>query len=77
MTQPGGRIVMGSWIPNDPTLLPQLLRADDERLRGRHGSRPRRLAAGELEAPFNDHNTSTDDETTSIPATFLRVTVAV
>ena len=31
----------------------------------------------ELEALFNDHNTSTDDETTSIPATFLRMTVAV
>jgi hypothetical protein len=31
----------------------------------------------ELEALFNDHNTSTDDQTTSIPATFLRVTVAV
>jgi SAM-dependent methyltransferase len=26
VTQPGGRIVMGNWIPNDPTLVAQLLR---------------------------------------------------
>ena len=26
MTRPGGRIVMGNWIPNDPTLVAQILR---------------------------------------------------
>src|SRR5438046_515891 len=26
VTQPGGRIVMGNWIPNDPTLVAQLLK---------------------------------------------------
>jgi SAM-dependent methyltransferase len=26
VTRPGGRIVMGNWIPNDPTLVAQLLR---------------------------------------------------
>lgn len=26
VTRPGGRIVMGNWIPNDPTLIAQLLR---------------------------------------------------
>jgi ubiquinone/menaquinone biosynthesis C-methylase UbiE len=26
VTKPGGRIVMGNWIPNDPTLVAQLLR---------------------------------------------------
>jgi hypothetical protein len=31
---------------------------------------------GELEALFHKHNVSADDGTTSIPATFLRVTVA-
>jgi len=31
----------------------------------------------ELEALFNRQNTSPDDNTTSIPATFLRVSVAV
>src|SRR6202040_223698 len=25
VTKPGGRIVMGNWIPNDPTFLSQLL----------------------------------------------------
>ena len=25
MTRPGGRIVMGNWIPNDPTLVAQIL----------------------------------------------------
>lgn len=26
VTRPGGRIVMGNWIPNDPTLVTQILR---------------------------------------------------
>ena len=26
VTKPGGRVVMGNWIPNDPTLIAQLLR---------------------------------------------------
>lgn len=26
VTKPGGRIVMGNWIPNDPTLLAQILK---------------------------------------------------
>ena len=26
VTRPGGRIVMGNWIPNDPTLVAQILR---------------------------------------------------
>jgi ubiquinone/menaquinone biosynthesis C-methylase UbiE len=26
VTRPGGRVVMGNWIPNDPTLVAQLLR---------------------------------------------------
>jgi SAM-dependent methyltransferase len=26
VTRPGGRIIMGNWIPNDPTLVAQLLR---------------------------------------------------
>src|SRR2546423_8947083 len=26
VTTPGGRIVMGNWIPNDPTLVAQILR---------------------------------------------------
>src|SRR6266852_2951229 len=26
VTRPGGRIVMGSWIPNDPTLVAQILK---------------------------------------------------
>ena len=26
VTKPGGRIVMGNWIPNDPTFVPQLLK---------------------------------------------------
>ena len=31
----------------------------------------------ELNALFNEHNTSATDDSTSIPATFLRVTVKV
>ncbi len=26
VTKPGGRVVMGNWIPNDPTLIAQVLR---------------------------------------------------
>ena len=26
MTRPGGRIVMGNWIPNDPTFVAQILK---------------------------------------------------
>lgn len=48
VTKPGGRIVMGNWILNDPTL-------------------------AELEALFNEQNTS--DDATSLPATYLRVRV--
>ena len=28
VTRPGGRIVMGNWIPNDPTLVAQILKID-------------------------------------------------
>jgi SAM-dependent methyltransferase len=139
VTRLGGRIVMGNWIPNDPTLVAQILRISSsysppppegfispmtwgveenviERfaaagIRGDRISFERdtftfnfpeaasELVAAwrryygptmnafeaaeangreaellaELEALFNEHNTS--DEGTSIPATFLRVTV--
>ena len=139
VTRPGGRIVMGNWIPNDPTLVAQILRISASYLppppegfispmtwgveesvierftaAGIPGDRisferdtftfnfpeaPSELVAAwrsyygptmnafeaaeangreaelqaELEALFNEHNTS--DEGTSIPATFLRVTV--
>ena len=144
VTRPGGRIVMGNWIPNDPTLVaqilkissaysppppegfvspmtwgvesnvierftaagdrrerisfvrdtyhvqlpgaagrprgrvPRLLRADHERVRRRRGERahrrPRRRSSTAL---FNAQNESPDPAVTSIPATFLRVTVAL
>ena len=144
MTRPGGRIVMGNWIPGDPTLVAQilrissaysppppegfvspmtwgveadvierfagagvpeeqiscerdtyvfrfpgtpselsrrvqgLLRADDERLRGRRGRTAARPSCdAELDALFNEQNTSAARDSTTIPATFLRVTVAV
>jgi ubiquinone/menaquinone biosynthesis C-methylase UbiE len=139
VTKPGGRIVMGNWIPNDPTLVAQILRisasysppppegfvspmiwgVEEEvvkRLVGagvpeegiscekdtytfNYAGSPSELVAefksyygptmnafaaagkdgregelqSELEALFNEQNTS--DDGTSIPATFLRVTV--
>ncbi len=139
VTRPGGRIVMGNWIPNDPTLVAQILRIsssysppppegfvspmtwgkeDDviERFTAagvpaerisferdtymfNHPGAPSELVAAfrtyygptmnafeaaaadgreadlqaELDALFEEHNTS--DDATSIPATFLRVTV--
>jgi SAM-dependent methyltransferase len=142
VTRPGGRIVMGNWIPNDPTLVAQILKISAaysppprdgfispvtwgveehviERFTGAGipaerigfaretyrftcaGSPSALLAdfrsyygptmnafeaataAGrsdalqeELEMLFNEQNTSRDGST-SIPATFLRVTVAV
>jgi len=30
VTRPGGRIVMGNWIPNDPTLVAQILKVSSE-----------------------------------------------
>jgi len=143
VTRPGGRIVMGNWIPNDPTLVAQILRISSsysppppegfvspmtwgvqENVIERFGgagvpeeritferdtytfnfpSPPSDLLdefrqyygptmnafeaaaangreadlAAELNALFNAHNVSVDPAITSIPATFLRVTVAV
>jgi SAM-dependent methyltransferase len=143
VTRPGGRIVMGNWIPGDPTLVAQILRIssaysppppegfvspmtwgieDDVKERFTSAGVPEEnisferdtytfnfqgtpseflaefkeyygptmnayeAAAGngredelqaELEDLFNDKNTSSSETSTSIPATFLRVTVAV
>jgi SAM-dependent methyltransferase len=142
VTRPGGRIVMGNWIPNDPTLVAQILRISSsysppppegfvspmtwgvetnviERFGGAsipkekisfvkdtytfnfRGSPSEFVAAfrtyygptmnafeaaeknnraadlqRELEALFTSQNQSTANDRTSIPATFLRVTVA-
>ncbi len=141
VTRPGGRIVMGNWIPGDPTLVAQILRissayaapppagfvspmtwgiVDDvvERFvaagvptgeiscardtfvfnapvppseflasfRTYYGPTMNAFEAaeasgradsllGELEVLFNEQNLSPDESKTSIPATFLRVTV--
>jgi SAM-dependent methyltransferase len=143
VTRPGGRIVMGNWIPNDPTLVAQILKISSayspsppegfvspmtwgiesnviERFEGAgirrekisfvrdsyafnfHGtpaefvdafrkyygptmnafeSAKKDGRAGklqkELEALFNSQNKSPSKDVTSIPATFLRVTVAL
>ena len=142
VTRPGGRIVMGNWIPNDPTLVAQILKISSaysppppegfispmtwgieeqviERFVGagvsegqisferdmytfNYPAPPSELlaefrtyygptmnafeaAAGrgeedelqaELEALFNAQNASQSEQVTSIPTTFLRVTVA-
>jgi len=139
VTRPGGRIVMGNWIPNDPTLVAQILRisssyspqppegfvspmtwgVEDEVIERfaaagvpedrvsferdtyafNHPGAPSELVAefrsyygptmnafeaaaangrasdlqAELDTLFTEQNTSND--ATSIPATFLRVTV--
>jgi SAM-dependent methyltransferase len=143
VTRPGGRIVMGNWIPNDPTLVAQILKVSSaysppppegfispmtwgieshviERFeaagvprenisferdtytfiapeppaayvadfRDYYGPTMNAFAAAqqngkaaelqkELEALFESQNQSTVEGTTSIPATFLRVTVNV
>ncbi|MGH6951165.1 MAG: class I SAM-dependent methyltransferase [Vitreimonas sp.] len=143
VTKPGGRIVMGNWIPGDPTLIAQVLKTSAaysppppegfvspvtwgiedkviERFGGAgvpkekisflrdtyffnyRGSPSELLAVfrtyygptmnafeaaeknsraadlqRDLDALFNSQNRSADPNTTSIPATFLRVTVAV
>src|SRR6187401_2714985 len=143
VTRPGGRIVMGNWIPNDPTLVAQVLRISSaytppppegfvspmtwgiesnvvERFaaagvpadrvsfvrdtftfnhphtpsdfvdvfRTYYGPTMNAFEAAaadgresdlqaELESLFNAQNTSVSENATSIPATFLRVTVAV
>src|SRR6059058_1595188 len=143
VTRPGGRIVMGNWIPNDPTLVAQILKISasysppppegfvspmtwgveesvierfvaagvpEEKISFERdtytfnfpGTPSELLAAfrtyygptmnafeaaaangreadlqAELEALFNAQNASPSDDATSIPATFLRVTVAV
>jgi ubiquinone/menaquinone biosynthesis C-methylase UbiE len=139
VTKPGGRIVMGNWIPKDPTLVAQILKIsaaysppppdgfvspmtwgledevierftaagvakeqisfDRDTYRFNYPGPPSELVAefrgyygptmnafdaaaadgreddlqAELDALFNEQNTS--DDATSIPATFLRVTV--
>ena len=143
VTRPGGRIVMGNWIPNDPTFVAQILRISsaysppppegfvspmtwgvEENVLERFGAAgiaaenivceratytfefpgtPSEYLAGfrdyygptmnayaaaatdgreaelhaELDALFTEQNTAGSGEGTSIPATFLRVTVAV
>lgn len=143
VTRPGGRIVMGNWIPNDPTLVAQILKISAaytppppegfispmtwgveanviERFASagvpkenvsflrdtytfNYPGKPSELVdtfrryygptmnafeaaeksgrvdglKGELDTLFESQNTSTLAGTTSIPATFLRVTVAV
>ena len=143
VTKPGGRVVMGNWIPNDPTLIAQLLRISgaysppppegfvspitwgvEDNVVERFGSAgiPRdrisferdtytfeypgspaafvdlfktyygptmnAFAAAEangrseelrkeLQDLFADQNRSGSDDTTSIPATYLRVTATV
>ena len=143
VTRPGGRIVMGNWIPNDPTLVAQVLKISaaysppppegfispmtwgieanvierfasagvprdnvsfvKDTYKFNFPSPPSELVdafrryygptmnafeaadkAGradelrrELEALFESQNTSQRKDVTSIPATFLRVTVAV
>ncbi len=143
VTRPGGRIVMGNWIPNDPTLVAQILKISAaytppppegfispmtwgveshviERFsgagipkesisfardtftfelpdmpstllrtfRGFYGPTMNAFEAAEkngraddlqreLEILFNSQNKSSDDHKTSIPATYLRVTVLV
>jgi SAM-dependent methyltransferase len=143
VTRPGGRVVMGNWIPNDPTLVAQVLKISsaysppppegfvspmtwgvEDHVIERFGSAgvpaanisfvrdtytfaypapPTDLLAefrtyygptmnayeaaaasgradelhGELEALFTGHNASPTNDETSIPATFLRVSVAV
>jgi SAM-dependent methyltransferase len=143
VTRPGGRIVMGNWIPDDPTFVAQLLKVSsaysppppegfvspmtwgiEETVAGRFegagvpkekisferdtytftfagtpseylhvfrsyygptmnayeaaaaGGREDELHA-ELDALITEHNTSSGDGVTTIPATFLRVTVEV
>ena len=141
VTRPGGRIVMGNWIPGDPTLVAQILKISSaytppppegfispmlwgveshviERFcnagvvkenilfikdtftfntlytpselvntfKNYYGPTMNAFEAAEkngkaldlqdeLEVLFNSQNKSTTDNTTSIPATFLRVTV--
>jgi SAM-dependent methyltransferase len=143
VTRPGGRIVMGNWIPNDPTLVAQILKISssysppppegfispmtwgiESNVIERFGtagipkeqisfardtylfnfpSSPSKFVAAfkkyygptmnafeaaekngraadlqrELEVLFNSQNTIPDTGATIIPATFLRVTVAV
>jgi SAM-dependent methyltransferase len=143
VTRPGGRIVMGNWIPGDPTLVAQILRISSaysppppegfvspmtwgvdadvvERFgdagvpaeqislerdtyvfnypgtpseylaefKAYYGPTMNAYAAAsangkeaelnaELDALFHEQNTSEVEGSTSIPATFLRVTVAV
>ncbi len=141
VTRPGGRIVMGNWIPGDPTLVAQILKISsaytppppegfispmlwgvESHVLERFGDagipkenisfikdtftfnapyKPSELVRNfknyygptmnafeaaekngkaldlqhELEDLFNSQNKSTDENSTSIPATFLRVTV--
>jgi len=143
VTRPGGRIVMGNWIPNDPTLVAQILKISsaysppppegfvspmtwgveeqvierfvgagvpEEKIsferdtytfsfpgapsaflalfRSYYGPTMNAFEAAEangregdlqaeLDALFNAQNASPNGDGTSIPATFLRVTVAV
>lgn len=143
VTKPGGRIVMGNWIPNDPTLVAQILKISSaysppppegfvspmtwgvenhvierfskagvaqkkisfvrdtytfnfpgtpsafvQTFRQYYGPTMNAFESAdknsrgddllkELEALFIKHNTSPRTDATSIPATFLRVTVAV
>jgi hypothetical protein len=125
VTRPGGRIIMGNWIPNDPTLVAQILKISAaytpsppegfispmtwdhvsfirdtytfnfpsapsefvDAFRCYYGPTMNAFEAAEksgraddlrkeLDALFESKNASSRRDATSIPATFLRVTVA-
>src|SRR5690349_23166169 len=83
VTKPGGRIVMGNWIPNDPTLVAQILEITSV-----HSPPPPEgfvspmtwgiedQVVERFRAPQPVRAANTSDYGTSIPATFLRVAVA-
>ncbi|HTR59833.1 MAG TPA: hypothetical protein VMM27_16765 [Casimicrobiaceae bacterium] len=69
-TRPGGRFVVGHWIPNDRCCGPTMNAFGAAAKSGRAGAPERGLGA-----LFVSQNASLRPDATSIPATYLRVAV--
>lgn len=87
VTRPGGRIIMGNWIPNDPTLVAQILRISSSysppppegfispMTWGVESNVIERFGSAGVPKQNVSFVMDTRKNGTAIPATFLRVTV--
>ena len=77
VTKRGGRIIMGNWIPGDPTLVAQILKISSAYTPPpSEGFISPTTARGEYGATMSAFDAAKKDGRQDAPATFLRVNVS-